>query len=109
MSKRSEKVGQGRNSGAGPKNRTAPDGLKAASLLGNLVGRDGFEPSTNWLKASLSKSPQPAPRKAFSVSRAPLYFFAIAAQPSNGAVSVCKWDSFYRLRAVAIRQGGVEA
>jgi len=72
--------------------------LQVTDLLGNLVGRDGFEPSTNWLKASLSNSLQPSNGAACSHIAVPFNFYAIVWKPTVGAVLNSEWDSFALLQ-----------
>ena len=68
--------------------------LQVTDFTGNLVGRDGFEPSTNWLKASLSYSPHPSKYAGFWGQAVPFNLYAIDWKPMCGAVLNSEWDTF---------------
>ena len=68
--------------------------LQPAEFTLYLVGRDGFEPSTNWLKASLSPNHIALFLNNFVTFRVPFDLFESGLNPTGGVVRNSEWDSF---------------
>jgi hypothetical protein len=60
----------------------------------NLVGRAGFEPATNWLKASCPNSPQPNNGAVSNVFTVPQIVIMHAVKAARCLVSIILWDRF---------------